>query len=266
MRQMWRGRRSVLLLDETLDDLTSAASGCATRRGGLRLLVAAVAGGVVGSETLSACTGPRPTSSGTVQAAVRGSVSGPGVTDFSGCVVILYEIAGPGLKNPSAQTQPVSPDGHYLIAGVPPGRWRVTCLPNGGTPLAAMTYRLKPGYQYSAGTVITITKPETVEADFTLQPAGALQVIVSDQHGVPVSGAYVWNFEAASEIATGIPTITDSSGAVRLANVPLSSKVFVIDPRSGAAVWWDGAQSWKAAKVVTLPGQREGISISATLP
>jgi hypothetical protein len=53
------GRKRVRLRDETFDDLTRAAGGCSTRRGALKLLIATMAGALVGPEVLTACDNDR---------------------------------------------------------------------------------------------------------------------------------------------------------------------------------------------------------------
>jgi len=186
-------------------------------------------------------------------------VSGPGVTDFSGCVVMLEEIGGSGGK-----ISPVSSGGSYKITGVPAGKWHAFCVPGGGTPLTVMTYKQKPGYN-RGGTAITVAGSQTVTANFSLQPAAVLQVIVNDQSGPLGSGIYVCIYEAGSKAAAVLPALTGSDGYAVIANVPLTCKVFVVDPTTDAFTWWEGAQSWATATVVTLPGQGEGISITATL-
>jgi hypothetical protein len=249
---MRRGGRKTQQPDEPLDDEARGAD----RRRVAKLAAVAVAGAVVGTEALSA-----PATAATL-ATVRGKVSGPGVTDFSQCVVFLYETTGTSKPH----MKPVSATGHYQIGNVPPGKWRAICVVDAGTPLATMTYKGKPGYHYTTGTVITITGAQTVYANFALPPAGVLAVIVMNQSAVPVSGAYVWNFEALTEVATATPVITDVNGIALLGNVPLTSKVLIFDPATKVGVWWDGAQSWATATAVALPAQGEGISISATLP
>jgi hypothetical protein len=256
MRQKWRGRRNVPQPGEPLDDLACGAGGGASRRSMAKLAAAAVAGAVVGTETLSTSAGAA------TLAAVRGKVSGPGVTNLTGCVVFLYETTG----SSPPHMQKVSATGHYLIGSVPPGSWRAICIPGPGLPLAPITYKGKPGYQYSAGTIITITGAQTVYANFALPPAGALQVMAVNRAGGPVSGAYVWAAEAGVNVAAGTPKVTDTSGTVILTHVPMKSKVFLADPATNIAVWWDGAQSWATATIITLPAQGQGISISATLP
>jgi hypothetical protein len=249
MRQMYRGhgktRQGV-----TAGGLTIAADGATNRRGVFKLLGAAGVG-VVGAGSLRASS--TTTSVGTVS----GTVSGPGVTDFSGCVVMLKKGTSAG------QISPVNSDGSYEITGVPTGKWHAYCVPNGSTPLGVMTYSQKPGY--CSGTAITVTASETVEADFTLQPAGPLQVTVNDQSGTLGPGIYVCIYEAKSKHAAVLPTATGNTGYALFANVPLTCKVFAVDPSTNAFTWWDGAQSWDTATVVTLPGQGEGMSITATL-
>lgn len=249
MRQMWRGQRNAPRLGEFGEPAT-AADGGSDRRGASKLSAAA-AGGVAGSGILSV--------SSTALGTVRGTVSGPGVTDFSGCVVLLQQIGGSG-----GEIGPVSSGGSYKITGVPAGKWRAFCVPSGGTPLAVMTYKQKPGYN-SGGTAITVAGSQTVTANFSLHPAGKLQVIVNDPPDPLVPGIYVCVYEAGSKAAAVLPTATGSDYYAVFANVPLTCKVFVIDPYTNGFTWWDGAQSWAAATVVTLPGQGEGISITATI-
>jgi hypothetical protein len=253
MRQMWAGRRSILQQNKALEDLTAARGSGASRRGVTGLLAVAAAGAVAGPDTLSAAAGAVP------RATVTGLVSGPGVTDFSGCVIILSQT-----NQSSALMTPVNPDGSYAITGVAHGKWAAVCVPGGGIPLGVMTYSSRPGY--SAGTIIKVEDSKTVTADFALQPAGALEVIVTNRAGAPVSGAMAWSFEAGSQVPAGIPAVADSSCSATLTNVPLISKVFVIDPATSIAAWWDGAQSWSTATVVTLPAQGVGISITVALP
>jgi hypothetical protein len=224
------------------------------------LLAVAAAGAVLASDTLSGCAAPAPEGAAAPQGTVKGTVSGPGVTDFTGCVVILSGSAG---TKPSALMTPVNPNGSYVITAVPPGEWIATCVPPGGTPLSAMTYNLRPGY--SAGNMIKVGNSKTAEVDFSLQPAGALQVVVENRASAPVSGVYVWNYESSSRTAAGMPVATDSNGSAILTNVPLTSKVFVVDPATQVATWWKGATSWNAATVVTLPSQGAGITITAAL-
>jgi hypothetical protein len=255
MRQVWRSRRSVPQPDETFHALTSSGPGGSPRRSAAKLLVTAA--GVVGAETLSGCgNGPA------TPATVRGTVSGPGVTDYSGCVVFLYPASG----NSPPHMQRVSATGDYLISSAPPGRWRAICVPGAALRLVPTTYNGKPGYQYSAGTVITINKAQTIHVNFVLPPAGALQVMAKNRAGAPVSGAYVWAVEAGVNAPAGNPEVADTSGTAILTHVPLKSKVFLIDPATHIGVWWDRAQSWKTATTITLPAQGQGISISATLP
>ena len=72
-------------------------------------------------------------------------------------------------------------------------------------------------------------------------------------------------YEAGSKAAAVLPTVTGSD-YYRSSLTCRTCKVFVIDPYTDGSAWWDGAQSWAAATVVTLPGQGEGISITATIP
>jgi hypothetical protein len=194
-------------------------------------------------------------------ASVTGKISGPGVTNFSGCTVILH-----ASKGSAARIGPVEADGTYRIAGVPAGKWRATCVPSPTTPLAAMTYKAHPGYQTSAATLITVPASGTVKASIALRAAAPLQVMVVNEAGDPIEGAYVWAYEASVSAPTGTPATAGPLGSATLTNVPLTAKIFAFDPVGQSAIWWNGAKSWQAATVVKLPGQGDGISITATLP
>jgi hypothetical protein len=250
MRQMYRSHRKAARKGVTASGFSIGADGGADRRGASRLL-AVTAAGVAGPGILRASSAKLGT--------VSGTVSGPGVTDFSGCVVTLKKIG-----SSEGKIGPVNSSGRYKITGVSAGEWRAYCVPNGSTPLAVMTYKQKEGY-HPDGTAIKVKGQETVKADFSLRPAGKLAVNVDDQSGPLSEGIYVLIYEAGSTAAAGVPMVTGNYGYAAFANVPLTCKVFVVDPSTDAFIWWDGAQSWDAATVVTLPGQGEGMSITATL-
>lgn len=251
MLQIRHGDRKTREPDET----PGVARG-AERRRVAKLAAAAVAGAVAGTETLNA-----PASAATL-ATVRGKVSGPGVRDFSHCVVMLYETTGRSRPH----MKPVSATGHYQISGVPPGSWRAICIPGIGTPLTAVTYKGEPGYRYKTGTIIRITRAQTVYANFALPPAGELRVMARNRAAAPVSGAIVWVAEAGADVPALPPAVTDSTGTAILTHVPLKSKVLLVDPATRIGVWWHRAKSWSGAATITLPHQGAGISISVTLP
>lgn len=196
---------------------------------------------------------------------VRGRVSGPGVSDFSGCLVYLYDTATGKTRVPGRQP-PVRPDGRYSVSSVRPGTWRVFCLPDSATPLAAMTYHQKQGYRDADGTPIEVRRFETITANFSLRAAGQLRVVVTDQAGQPIAGAHVMSYIVTRTVAATPPTTTDASGVAVLANVPLASKLLVIGPSGFGGAWWDNHQSWSSAKVLELPKQDRGRTINVTLP
>lgn len=194
---------------------------------------------------------------------VTGRISGPGVTDFSHCVILLYNTAGTA-RVPATKPQ-VSPAGRYVITHVPPGTWRAVCLPNPVTPLAAMTYHQEVGLRARNGTAIRVHKGQLVTADFHLHAAGRLQVIVTDPAGQPIPRAGVINYLPTAKVATSLPVLTDAAGAAHFYNVPLASKVAVAAPRGFRSAWWNGGHSWRSAKVVRIPAQGQPLSLTAVL-
>ena len=200
MRQIRLRTRKARQASEYLDDLASAASGAVPRRTVAALAGAAAAGALLGTETEAA------QADAATLATVRGRVSGPGVKNFSQCVVTLYETT----SSSPPHIRPASAAGHYVIGSVPRGNWQAICTPGPHDQLAIVTYMRKAGYR--TGTVIRITGAQTVYANFSMPAAGALQVIARNQAAAPVSGAIVWVAENGARAAALPPAVTDSSG------------------------------------------------------
>jgi hypothetical protein len=93
-----------------------------------------------------------------------------------------------------------------------------------------------------------------------------LQVIATDSTGHPVAAATVANYLPGAKVATGLPVLTDPTGASYLYNVPLQSKVAVVGPHGFGSAWWGGGQSWNSAKVVIIPAQGGPLSLTVVLP
>jgi hypothetical protein len=190
-----------------------------------------------------------------------GHVSGPGVSDFGGCLVYLYDTSGTTILTP-AGTPPVAADGSYTIAGVPPGRWRAQCVPATVIPLAAMAYHQAPGIAGIAGTALRVLPGLTLTADFALAPAGLLRVLVIDAAANPIPSVIVQPFAADVNVAVGPVRLTDATGAAYFGNVPLLSKVLVMS--SSAAIFAASAATWADADVVTIASQGGSQTVTVT--
>lgn len=201
------------------------------------------------------------TNGGTVQ----GTISGPGVTDFSSCLVFLFNATTGATVAPTSPT-PTSPSGAFVIPNVPTGKWRVMCFPPRSMPLEASTYDNKYGYSYSSGTVVSVATGATVTVNFALRPAGFLRVRAINLSGRPVAGVTVVAFEPSRPVLAVPNTTTNSNGYADFANVPISSKVGVFDFTNSVAIFTGGASNWRAASVVRLPGQAAYKTITLTLP
>lgn len=196
-------------------------------------------------------------------ATVTGTVSGPGVSDFSDCAVYLANAAGTvltGLTGPM-----VNANGSYMIENVPPGRWRAMCQPGAQTALCAMSYHQWPGLPDSHATAIRLHAGQTATVDFALEPAGNVGLVVSDTNGSPVTGVFALSYNTSIATTTGPVAVTNAEGVAYLPNVPLESKLLIVDTTGPSLQWWSGGSTWLDAATLTLPGQGAERLIRMTL-
>jgi hypothetical protein len=200
------------------------------------------------------------------EGSVAGRIHGAHHGDLSSTIVFLYNRARRTITAPRLPI--VAPDGTYIIHRVPPGRWMAFCQPAPATPLAAQTYKRKPGFTVH-GTRIAVAAGETVRhVDFHLPEAGLLIVTVRDATGAPVPGATLLSLQLdAQSFTTGsrVPPTTDASGSANLANVPLQSKLAVVTP-NGNVKWWDRAPSKHRSKALVISAQGHVLPVEVTLP
>lgn len=203
---------------------------------------------------------------------VQGRVRGPAYKDFSGCLIVLTNNRTGKTISPTTNP-PVNPDGSYHVTGVPPGEWKVHCIPNPSIALAAMSYRQRPGFLNPHAATVQIYPGQVYTANFVLAAAARMNVHVADNAGNPASGVYVLSYDAGTQAFTTPPALTDAAGNTILTNVPLASKLAVVPPSEQGAGFVDPNQGsvtgtvWQTAPIVQLPAQGDTntyVSVSLT--
>ena len=131
--------------------------------------------------------------------------------------------------------------------------------------LAAMSVKVKvskDGYQavyqdgsasLSAAKAVSLTAGGTTTVDVALAPAQAKQTVVGkvSSGGVPVAGAKIALFDAATGAGIGSVT-TDGSGGYSLGNLAAMSVKVKVSKDGYRTVYQDGSASLSAAKAVSL--------------
>jgi hypothetical protein len=142
------------------------------------------------------------------------------------------------------------------------------CQPAPGTPLAAQTWKGRPGFTPHGKPIVVKDGRGVSGVDFELAPAGLQVVTVLDSTGAPVPGVSVLSYLVdRNALTTGSrpPPQTGATGSANLANVPLLSKLAVVTP-NGTVVWWDGAPSKNRSKALVIPAQGHALPVTVTLP
>ena len=162
---------------------------------------------------------------------------------------------------------PVSGDGSYTIAGLPPGDYWLRAE---GADYALEFYDEAGGSGNNA-TIISVGVGSSISnVDFTLDPGGTISGTVYEADGVtPVANMFVRMNEVWKD------TCTDANGHYTLYNLPLNKSLNIISGGSGnwcggsqdlLEEWWQEATSAENATPITLTsGTPDATGIDFTL-
>jgi len=205
----------------------------------------------------------KPPPGGTLTGTVSGRSGGGRARLGNICVIAL-----PVNPRLSAGFGYTGPEGHYKLADLTPGRYRVligdqycVLLNVGGPPFAPQWYNGRA--TEATATPVTVTGGHTTSSvSVTLVPFGAITGTVTSQGDGPVKGECVTAvpFRTPADPFTGLTTpeiaITSRSGSYALLGLPPGSYKIEFSAGCGdsgfATQWWRGVSSAGSATPVAL--------------
>lgn len=193
---------------------------------------------------------------------ISGTVADSAGNELANIGVHLYGSPGGGVWGPTGTYAITDGSGHYILADVTPGRYRVR-FADGGFPIVYATEYFDNALTLAMATDVTVSAGQTVTVNAQLTTASRMEGVVTDSAGHPLEGIQA-NLLVRDEtdpnrwVTAGLQATTDSSGAYGIAGVDTGryrlSFTDTQSPHRYSTEYYDNASLATATELV-VPGQ-----------